>query len=80
VTAAAKIEAVERLEAAGFAASACATRLRDVRQRFGVHDDLTVKLDALEQQARTVASEVIARLHDIEECASYGDPTAARRS
>jgi hypothetical protein len=67
-----KGEQVARLEAAGFALHRMATELRDARQRFPVRDDLSPRLDAAEEEARTLAGEIASRLRDLDEAVVYG--------
>lgn len=67
-----KREDVARLEAAGFALHRLATALREVRKRFPVRDELSARLDATEEQARTLAGEIAMQLRDLDEAAVYG--------
>ncbi len=74
---AAKHEAVERLERAGQALHTVAALLAEVRRRHTVRDDLTPRLDAIEEEARTLSGEMAMRLRDLDEAAHYaaGGPT-----
>jgi len=72
----AKLEHVERLERAGFALHRLAVELREVRQRFPMRDDLSARLVAAEEEARTLAGEIAMRLRDLDEAPVYGSSPA----
>lgn len=63
---------MQRLERAGFAAHRAATELREVRERFPARDELSRRLQALEEEARTVAGLVAMELRQLEEADVYG--------
>ncbi len=72
-----KRDGVERLERASQALHGLAVLLAEVRQRYAIKDDLSPRLDAIEDEARTLAGEVAMRLRDLDEAAHYaaGGPT-----
>ncbi len=75
-----KRDEVERLEQVGRALHQAAATLREARVRFPARDDLSPRLDAAEEEARTLASEIAMRLRDLDEAATYGgNMTLTRR-
>ena len=67
----------ERLERAGFAVHRTAQDLREVRERFPARDELALRLQALEEEARTLAGLVAMELAELEEVRVYGGGRAA---
>jgi hypothetical protein len=67
-------EQVRRLERAGFAVHRTAQDLREVRERFPARDELALRLQALEEEARTLAGMVAMELRELE---VYGGGRAA---
>lgn len=61
------LEDSTRLERAGFTVHRTAEELREVRERFPSRDDLARRLQALEEEARTVAGLIVMELRDREE-------------
>lgn len=57
---------VQRLERAGFAVHRTAEELRQLRERFPSRDELARRLQALEEEARTVAGLVVEELRQLE--------------
>jgi uncharacterized protein YigA (DUF484 family) len=73
-------ENVQRLERAGFVAHRTAVELREVRERFPVRDDLAHRLQALEEEARTIAGLVAMEIRQLEDAEVYGSVAVARAS
>ncbi len=67
----------ERLERAGFAVHRTAHDLREVRERFPARDELARRLEALEEEARTLAGMVAMELRELEDVQVYGRGRAA---
>jgi predicted nucleic acid-binding OB-fold protein len=63
----------ERLEQAGVTVHRAAWELREVRERWPAHDELARRLQAVEEEARTLAGQIVMELHELEE-SKYGAP------
>ncbi len=66
------IDDTARLERAGFTVHRTAAELRDVRERFPARDEIAQRLQALEEEARTLAGLIVMELRDREVLSGVG--------
>ena len=62
---AARQQRTHRLERAGFAVYRAAVDLREVRERYPGADELARRLQAIEEEARTVAAQIARELRTL---------------